>query len=59
MSREIVAMPEIYIDNFEADVIDVMRPAFATLWNVVGFRGCERYNDVAKWKAANPYALTW
>jgi hypothetical protein len=57
ISREIVTMPEIYIDNFEVDVIDVMRPAFATLWNAVGFRGCERYNDVAKWKVANPYAL--
>lgn len=59
MSREIVAMPEIYIDDFAIDVIEVMRPAFATLWNAVGFMGCERYNDVARWKAGNPYALRW
>ena len=52
-------MPEIYIDNFDVDVIDVMRPAFTTLWNAVGFSSCDRYNDVAKWKGSNPYALRW
>jgi hypothetical protein len=59
LSREIVSMPEIYIDNFDVDVIDVMRPAFTTLWNAVGFSSCDRYNDVARWKGSNPYALWW
>jgi hypothetical protein len=59
ISREIVVMPEVYIEDFNVDVIDVMRPAFAALWNTVGFLGCERYNDVAKWKASDPYALRW
>jgi hypothetical protein len=59
MSREIVSMPEIYIDNFEVDVIDLMRPAFTILWNAVGFERCDRYNDVASWKSSNPYALRW
>jgi Putative DNA-binding domain len=59
LSREIVTMPEIYIDKFDIDVIDVMRPALTTLWNAVGLVSCDRYNDVAKWKASNPYSLTW
>lgn len=59
MSRDIVALPEIYVDNFEVDVIDVMRPAFTTLWNAFGFASCDRYGDVAKWKASNPYAIRW
>jgi len=59
LSREIVSLPEIYIDDFDVDVIDVMRPAFNTLWNAVGFMSCDRYNDLARWKSSNPYALTW
>lgn len=59
ISREIVAMPEIFIDSFDVDVIDLMQTAFNVLWNAVGFEGCDRYNDVAKWKASNPYALRW
>jgi Schlafen, AlbA_2 len=31
LGREIVACPEIYVDNFELDLIDAMRPAFNTL----------------------------
>lgn len=59
LAREIVSTPEIYIDNFDVDVVDVMRPAFNTLWNAVGLLGCDRYNDIAKWKASDPYALRW
>ena len=59
LSREIVSLPEIYIDRFDVDVIDVMRPALNTLWNAVGFQGCDRYNDLVKWRDSNPYALTW
>ena len=59
LSREIVSMPEIYIDKFDVDVIDAMRPAFNTLWNAVGFMSCDRYDDVARWKASNPYELWW
>ncbi|ACB95926.1 putative transcriptional regulator [Beijerinckia indica subsp. indica ATCC 9039] len=59
LSREIVSVPEIYIDDFNVDVIDVMRPAFTTLWNAVGFLSCNRYDDLARWKSSNPYALTW
>ena len=59
LSREIVSMPEIYIDRFDVDVIDVMRPALTTLWNAFGFVNCERYNDLEKWKTSNPYGLNW
>jgi hypothetical protein len=48
LSREIVSMPEIYIDKFDVDVIDVMRPAFTTLWNAFGFQSCDRYDDVTR-----------
>jgi len=59
LSKEIVSVPEIYIDSFDVDVIDAMRPAFNTLWNAFGFLACDRYNDIERWKASNPYALRW
>jgi hypothetical protein len=59
LSREIVSLPEIYVDKYDVDVIDVMRPAFTTLWNGFGFLTCDRYGDVQKWKASDPYALNW
>ena len=52
-------MPEIYIDRYDVDVIDAMRPAFNTLWNAFGFRTCDRYDNLEKWKASNPYAPWW
>lgn len=59
ISREIVVMPEVYVDSFDVDVIDLMQTSFNVLWNAVGFLSCDRYDDVAKWKASNPYALKW
>jgi hypothetical protein len=59
LGLEIVTCPETYIDDFEIDLIDAMRPAFNTLWNAVGHLRCERYDYLAKWKASDPYALNW
>lgn len=59
LSREIVSLPEVYIDTFDVDVIDAMRPAFNTLWNAFGFVACDRYNNLEQWKASDPYALRW
>jgi hypothetical protein len=58
VGREIVVCPEIYIDNFELDLVDAMRPALNTLWNAFGRLQCERYDNLARWKASDPYALT-
>ncbi len=57
--RRIVSLPEIYVDSHDVDVIDELRPAFNTLWNAFGFLECDRYNDLEKWKASNPYELSW
>ena len=59
LSREIISMPEIYIDRYDVDVIDLMRPTFNTLWNAFGFLSCDRYDNLKNWKASNPYALWW
>jgi hypothetical protein len=59
LSRELVSLPEIYIDRYDVDVVDAMRPAFNSLWNAFGFLQCDRYDNLEKWKASNPYALWW
>ncbi len=59
LKREIISAPEIYIDDFDADAIDAMQPAFNTIWNAYGFPSCDRYASVEAWKASTPYALRW
>jgi len=34
LGRELVALPEIYVDSFDTDVPAVLRPAFNMLWNI-------------------------
>ncbi|MDK4728761.1 AlbA family DNA-binding domain-containing protein [Rhizobium phaseoli] len=42
--REIIALPEIYIDSFDVDVATTMRPAFNVLWNAFGHHHCDVYD---------------
>ncbi|KAA6489933.1 ATP-binding protein [Agrobacterium sp. ICMP 7243] len=48
LGREIVALPEIYIDSFDTDVAKVMRPAFNVLWNAFGHYHCDVYDADGK-----------
>jgi hypothetical protein len=38
LNREILTLPELYIDNFRTDVPALMRPVFNMLWNAFGFQ---------------------
>lgn len=49
LNREIVALPEVRFDNFNADVPLAMRPVFNMLWNAFGFAQCEMYNGQGIW----------
>ncbi len=50
LRRDIVALPEIYIDSFDVDVPTVMRPVFNIIWNAFGFLRCDMYDDGGRWK---------
>jgi hypothetical protein len=50
LNREILALPELYIDNFRPDVPALMRPVFNMLWNAFGFQQCDMYDDQGQWK---------
>ncbi|MEF0944307.1 AlbA family DNA-binding domain-containing protein [Rhizobium sp. BR 362] len=42
--RDIIALPEIYIDSVDVDVAKAMRPAFNVLWNAFGRYHCDVYD---------------
>jgi Putative DNA-binding domain len=48
LGREIVALPEIYIDDFDVDIPTALRPVFNVLWNAVGLLQCEIYDGQGK-----------
>jgi hypothetical protein len=50
LNREILALPEVHIDNFRTDVPALMRPVFNVLWNAFGFQQCEMYDGQGVWK---------
>jgi hypothetical protein len=50
LNREVLALPELYIDNFRIDVPVLMRPVFNMLWNAFGFQQCEMYDEQGAWK---------
>ncbi|MGO7306892.1 helix-turn-helix domain-containing protein [Rhizobium ruizarguesonis] len=50
--REIIALPEIYIDSFDVDVATAMRPAFNVLWNAFGHYHCDVYDADGKIREA-------
>lgn len=50
LNREILALPELYIDNFGADVPALTRSVFNLLWNAFGFQQCEMYDGQGVWK---------
>lgn len=52
LGRELVALPEIYVESFEIDVPAIMRPTFNMLWNAFGFLGCDMYDSQGRWRGA-------
>jgi hypothetical protein len=50
LNREILALPELYVDSFRTDVPGLMRPVFNMLWNAFGFQHCEMYDGQGVWK---------
>lgn len=49
LGRELVALPEIYIESFDANVPAALRPAFNMLWNAFGFLRCDMYDAQGRW----------
>jgi hypothetical protein len=50
LGHEIAPFPEIYVDSFDVDVPDIMRPVFNMVWNAFGLLQCDMYDSQGKWR---------
>jgi hypothetical protein len=50
LNREILALPEVFIDNFKVDVPTLIRPVFNMLWNAFGLQRCDMYDGQGQWR---------
>jgi hypothetical protein len=48
--QDIVALPEVHIENFSPDVPTVMQPILNILWNAFGFLKCDMYDQHGQWQ---------
>ncbi|HEV3037522.1 MAG TPA: ATP-binding protein [Candidatus Angelobacter sp.] len=49
IDRDVLALPEISIENYGVDVARALRPAFDALWQACGFEGSQNYNAAGDW----------
>lgn len=49
IDRDELIMPEVQVDDLNADPSAVLRPVFDILWQAAGFSRCFLYNDRGEW----------
>jgi hypothetical protein len=49
IDRDIILLPEIVVESYEVETVDVLRPCFDSIWNACGFPGSFNYDDTGKW----------
>ncbi len=49
IDRDVLVLPEILVDDFDADPGKFMKPAFDQIWNACGLEGSYNYNANGKW----------
>lgn len=49
IDRDALVLPEIIIESFEIDPVEVMRPIFDTVWNAAGWPRSMNYDDAGVW----------
>jgi hypothetical protein len=49
IDRSDLLLPEIMIDSFEVNLIEVVRPIFDSLWNASGWPQSKNYDNEGKW----------
>lgn len=48
IDRDIILLPEITVENYEAAAEDILKPCFDSIWNACGFSNSWNYKD-GKW----------
>lgn len=49
IDRDVLALPELVIENYDEDTGQVLKPVFDSLWNACGHPGSRNYNDKGEW----------
>jgi hypothetical protein len=50
IDRDVIPVPEVIVDDFECDVLDVLRPVFDTAWQAAGFSRSLNFDAAGQWR---------
>jgi hypothetical protein len=50
IDRDHLILPEVRIDDYGADIAQVLRPVFDAVWNAAGWQRSWNYNEQGEWK---------
>jgi hypothetical protein len=50
IDRDVLLIPEIILEDYNAPVHTIMRPIIDQVWNACGFHGSSNYDDNGNWK---------
>ncbi|HEX8451436.1 MAG TPA: ATP-binding protein [Longimicrobium sp.] len=50
VDRDIVTCPEVIVEDWDADVTQVLRPCLDAIWNAGGFAECDLYDKTGNWQ---------
>lgn len=56
VTRDVVTLPDVLVERFDADPVAFMRPVFDALWQTFGLPRSYCYDDEGNW---NPEGLRW
>jgi hypothetical protein len=49
IDRDILSLPEIFVDSLDIDETKLLKPVFDSLWNACGFKRSFDYNEQGEW----------
>ncbi|MBA7644727.1 hypothetical protein ES703_52472 [subsurface metagenome] len=49
IDRDVLLLPEIFIESYDVIAEDILRPCFDSIWNACGFPRSLNYDDAGKW----------
>ena len=50
IDRDVLLLPEVIVEDFEADPREYMRPVFDAVWNAAGWPRSMNYDEEGKWQ---------
>jgi hypothetical protein len=53
IDRNLLPLPECVVDDFDAPLAEILRPAFDALYQDTGFAGCPNYDENGQWTGEN------